>query len=91
MKGNIAHDVAKLKQQPGQDILVAGSADLVQTLMQHDLVDEYRLMVHPVVVGHGKQLFQDGVDTTTLHLVETKTFPTGVIVLTYQAGQGEST
>ncbi len=57
IKGNIAEEVYKLKQQPGQDILVAGSGELVHTLMQHDLIDEYRIMVHPVVLGSGKRLF----------------------------------
>ncbi len=52
--------------------------------MQHDLIDEYRLMVHPVVVGSGKRLFGDGSDTKALRLVETKTFGAGVVVLTYQ-------
>ncbi len=90
IKGNIAEEVSRLKQQPGQDIAVHGSADLVNTLMQHDLIDEYRLMVHPVVVGSGKRLFKDGSDTTVLRLVETKTFSTGVVVLTYQpAGKEE--
>jgi dihydrofolate reductase len=84
IKGNVAEEVSKLKQQPGQDILIAGSADLVHTLMQHDLIDEYRIMVHPVVVGSGKRLFRDGSDTKVLRLVETKTFGSGVVVLTYQ-------
>ncbi len=84
MKGNIAEEVSKLKQQPGQDILVSGSGELVHTLMQHDLIDEYRLMVHPVVLGSGKRLFRDGSDTTVLRLVDTKTFSSGVVVLTYQ-------
>jgi dihydrofolate reductase len=83
IKGDVAEEVGRLKQQSGLNILVAGSADLIHTLMQHDLVDEYRLMVHPVVVGHGKRLFRDGVDTAVLRLTETKTFPTGVINLTY--------
>ena len=52
--------------------------------MQHDLIDEYRLMVHPVVLGSGKRLFRDGSDTTVLRLVDTKTFSSGVVVLTYQ-------
>ncbi len=84
MKGNIVEEVSKLKQQPGQDILVSGSGELVHTLMQHDLIDEYRLMVHPVVLGSGKRLFRDGSDTTVLRLVDTKTFSSGVVVLTYQ-------
>jgi dihydrofolate reductase len=56
IKENIAEEVSKLKQQPGQDILIYGSGELVYTLMQHDLIDEYRLMVHPVVLGSGKRL-----------------------------------
>jgi len=90
IKGNIAEEVYKLKQQPGQDILIAGSGELVHTLMHHDLIDEYRLMVYPVVLGSGKRLFRDGSDTTVLRLVETKTFSSGVVVLSYQpAGKEE--
>lgn len=81
---NVAEEVAKLKEQPGRDILIAGSADLTHSLMQHDLIDEFRLMIHPVVVGHGKRLFQDGTDTRAMKLVDTQTFSTGAMVLTYQ-------
>ena len=66
-----------------QPILVAGSAELVHTLRQHSLVDEYRLMVHPVVVGSGKKLFQGLTSTTGLKLADTITTDTGVAVLTY--------
>lgn len=83
IKENIAEEVSKLKQQSGQNLLVYGSADFVHTLMQHDLIDEYRLLVYPVVLGGGKRLFKDG-SKTTLKLVETKTFSSGVVVLTYQ-------
>src|SRR5713226_2279308 len=84
IKGNVAEEVSKLKQQPGQDILIAGSGDLVHTLMQHDLIDEYRLMVHPVVLGSGKRLFRDGTDKKVLRLIDTKTFSSGVVILSYQ-------
>jgi dihydrofolate reductase len=84
IKENVAEEVSKLKQQTGQDILMYGSADLMHTLMQHDLIDEYRIWVHPVVLGSGKRLFKDGSDTTTLRLVDTKTTSTGVVVLSYQ-------
>lgn len=84
IKGNIAEEVARLKQQEGKDILVAGSGELVRTLMQHDLIDEYRLMVHPVVLGGGKRLFRDGSDKTVLKLVDTKSFSSGIVVLSYQ-------
>jgi dihydrofolate reductase len=83
IKGNVAEEVSRLKQQPGKDILVFGSGDLVNTLMQHGLIDEYRLMVFPVVVGSGKRLF-DNIETTVLRLVETKTFGSGVVVLSYR-------
>jgi len=84
IKGNIAEEISRLKQQPGQDILVAGSCMLVNTLMQHDLIDEYRLMVHPIVLGSGKRLFGDGSDMKVLKLVDTRTFSSGIVVLTYQ-------
>lgn len=72
INGDVAEAVATLKQQPGQDILVAGSGQLVQTLMQHGLIDEYRLMIHPVILGGGKRLFGDGTGNSTLKLVDTK-------------------
>ena len=88
IKVNVAEEVSRLKQQPGKDILIFGSGDLVNTLMEHDLIDEYRIMVFPVVVGSGKRLFKEGIETTVLNLVETKTFGSGVVVLSYQpAGQ----
>jgi dihydrofolate reductase len=83
IKENVAEEVAALKQQPGQDILVAGSGVLVHTLMQHDLIDEYRIMLHPIVLGSGKRLFRDGNDTKTLRLVETKPLSSGIVVLSY--------
>ncbi len=90
IEGDVAEEVSRLKQQPGKDILIFGSGDLVNTLMRHDLIDEYRLMVFPVVVGSGKRLFRDGSDTTVLRLVETKTFGSGVVVLTYQPAAKEA-
>jgi dihydrofolate reductase len=85
IRGNVAEEVSKLKQQPGQDILVAGSRTLVQTLMEHGLVDEYRLMVFPIVLGSGKRLFQDTKQPEALQLVEAKTVGAGVQVLTYRS------
>jgi dihydrofolate reductase len=87
IKGNVAEDVSRLKEQPGKDILIFGSADLVNTLMQHDLIDEFRLMVFPVVVGSGKRLFGDGIDTKGLRLVDSTTFGAGVVVLTYRPAE----
>jgi dihydrofolate reductase len=83
IKGNLPEEISKLKQQSGKNILVNGSATLVHSLMQHDLIDEYRLLVYPVVLGDGKRLFKD-VKNTKLRLGETKTFPSGVILLQYQ-------
>lgn len=82
IKGNLPDEISKLKQQSGKDILVNGSATLAQTLMQHDLIDEYRLLVYPVVLGDGKRLFKDG-KNTKLRLAETRTFPSGVVFLQY--------
>ncbi|MHB8574009.1 MAG: dihydrofolate reductase family protein, partial [Dehalococcoidia bacterium] len=83
IKGDIAEAVSRLKLQPGQDILVGGSARLVQTLMQHGLVDVYRLLVYPIVLGSGKRLFAD-VGKTALKLTETRAFKSGVALLEYQ-------
>src|SRR5512136_1355439 len=84
IKENIPQAVSRLKQAPGEDILVAGSAQLVNTLMQNDLVDEYRLMVFPVVLGEGKRLFNNGIQRLALRLVEARPVgPAGVITLVY--------
>ena len=88
IKENVAEEVSRLRQQPGQDILVHGSLTLVQTLMQHNLVDEYRLLVYPLVLGSGKRLFSDG-NQTTLKLVETRTFSSSVVLLLYQPDKKE--
>jgi dihydrofolate reductase len=83
IRDDIVAEITRLKQQDGRDILVYGSAALAQTLMQHDLVDAYRLLVYPVVVGTGKRFFQDGA-TATLRLVEAKSFSSGVAALIYE-------
>jgi dihydrofolate reductase len=83
IQGNVVEEITKLKQQDGKDITVHGSATLVQTLIQHDLVDRYRLLVYPVVVGKGKRLFQEGT-TATLKLVATQAFSSGVAALIYE-------
>ena len=81
---NVVEEIQRLKEQPGQNILVAGSGRLVHTLMQHQLVDEYRFMVHPLVLGKGKRLFTKETGQVKLHLVETKAFTTGIVILHYQ-------
>jgi dihydrofolate reductase len=84
IKGNVAEEIAKLKRRPGKDITILGSGALVQSLLREDLLDELRLMVHPFVLGGGKRLFEDGVDRKSLELVDSRTFSTGVVYLTYQ-------
>jgi len=83
IRENVAAEISKLKHQPGQDILVAGSATLVQTLIQDDLIDEYHFLVFPIVLGGGKRLFMDE-SKATLKLMETKTFNSGVLLLSYE-------
>ncbi len=75
-------ELTRLKQQDGQDMLVYGSATLVQTLIQHDLVDRYRLLIYPVVLGKGKRVFQEEA-TATLKLVDVQSFSSGVAALIY--------
>jgi dihydrofolate reductase len=87
---NVEEEVSNLKRQPGKDILVFGSGQLVNTLMEHDLVDEYRLMVFPVVVGGGKRLFENASDEKALKLIETKTFASGAVVLSYGPAGNEA-
>lgn len=89
IKGDLAEEISALKQQPGQDLLVFGSCELVYTLTELDLVDEYRLMVFPIVLGSGKRLFRDGSEQKILKLVEAKPFASGVVVLTYQPARKE--
>jgi dihydrofolate reductase len=85
LKGDVAEEVAELKRQPGGDLQVQGSGELAQTLMRHDLVDEYRLLVYPVVLGKGKRLFRDGNVPAALRLVDTQTTGTGITMHTYQS------
>jgi dihydrofolate reductase len=87
IKGNVAEEIAKLKQQHGKDIGIVGSGALVRWLLRNDLLDELSLMVHPIVVGNGKRLFEEGGDQKALELVDSKTFSTGVLYLTYQLPQ----
>jgi dihydrofolate reductase len=84
LDGDVAAAVADLKQEPGGNISVLGSGQLVQTLIANDLVDEYSLMVYPVVLGSGKRLFRDADQMRKLRLVDSKTSTTGVVLLTYQ-------
>jgi dihydrofolate reductase len=83
ISGNLPEEVAKLKHRYQGDILVAGSGTLVRSLAEHNLVDEYRLIVHPVVLGHGKRLFPDGFPVTDLELAESRKVGPDVLLLIY--------
>ena len=83
LKGDLAEEVAKLRQAHDGDIVVHGSARLAQALLERDLVDELRLMVFPVVLGTGKRLFGETSDKKRLQLVDSKTVGDGVVILTY--------
>lgn len=87
LEGDSAEAVAELKRQPGGDLRVIGSGELAQTLMANDLVDEYHLMIHPVILGSGKRLFKEGGERTDLELVDTKTTGAGVVILEYRVGK----
>ena len=84
VKGNIAEEISKLKQQPGKDWLLFGSADLASTLTNLGLIDEYRIMLNPVVLGNGKPLFKGIKEKLNLKLANTKTFRNGNVLLCYQ-------
>lgn len=89
IKDNVIEQVQALKAQPGKDILTDGSSVLVHTLAQHDLIDEYSLLVYPVVLGGGKKVFPEG-GRINLRLVETKPFPSGVVLMRYESERSAS-
>ncbi len=84
INGDVVEELSKLKQQPGKNISIIGSATLVRSLLRDGLLDELGLLVHPIVVGSGKRLFEDVSDSVPLTLVDSKTFTTGVLSLTYE-------
>jgi dihydrofolate reductase len=90
LKGDVAEEVAKLKQEQDGDIVVHGSVRLVQTLVERDLVDELRLMVFPVVLGSGKRLFGETSDKKRLRLVDSKVVGDGVLILIYERSAEEA-
>ena len=83
LKGDAAEAVVQLKKQPGKDIVILGSGELVRSLMQRNLIDEYMLLIHPLILGSGRRLFIDGA-FAALRLVNTQTSTTGVVIATYQ-------
>jgi dihydrofolate reductase len=84
LEGDAADAVARLKEQPGADIVVLGSGELVQSLRRRTLVDRYVLLIHPLILGTGRRLFPDGAAPATLRLVDSKTTTTGVVIATYE-------
>ena len=85
IKGNPADEVSKLKEQPGKDMIVYGSGKVVESLANSDLIDEFQLWVHPVLLGEGKPLFKNLQKRLTMKLSKTKTFGSGVIILYYNS------
>jgi dihydrofolate reductase len=84
IKDNVVEELTRLKQQPGKNIGITGSATLIRSLLRDNLLDELRLLVHPIVVGNGKRLFEDMGEQVALKLVDAQTFSTGVLYLTYE-------
>ena len=89
VKGDLAEEIRRLKREPGHDLLLSGSAQLFNALMKENLIDVYRFMVHPVVLGKGKRLFADGDDRRVLDLVETKRFSLGIVVMEYKPARAQ--
>jgi dihydrofolate reductase len=87
ISGDVAEEISELKRQPGKDIVISGSGALVRSLLKEGLIDELRLLVHPVVVGGGKRLFEEGGERIALELVDFRTFSTGVVYLTYRPAE----
>jgi len=88
LEGDAADVVARLKQEPGPDLLVMGSGVLAASLMRHGLIDEYQLLIHPLVLGSGRRLFTDALPRSALRLVKSVPTTTGVIIATYQPADG---
>jgi dihydrofolate reductase len=84
ISGDVAEQVRTLKKEPGGDLLLSGSAQLFTTLRREDVIDVYRFMVHPIVLGTGRRLFADGADEKALRLTDSETFSSGVVILEYQ-------
>ena len=85
---DLAAEVGRLRAEPGGDLLVIGSGDLVQTLVREGLVDAYQLMIHPLVLGGGKRAFRDGLPRQGLRLTDSRTTPNGIVLLTYEPASG---
>jgi dihydrofolate reductase len=90
LKGDAAQAVAELKERPGKDLVVLGSGDLIQSLMRRNLVDQYLLLIHPIVLGSGRRLFPDRGAFASLRLIDTKASTTGVLIATYEPADGSA-
>ena len=84
LKGDVADEIRSLKEQPGRDLMMMGSGELAQTMIKEGLVDEYGLMIHPLVLGKGKRLFREGGNGQVLKLLSSATTSTGVLILRYR-------
>jgi dihydrofolate reductase len=90
IEGDVARAVAQLKREEGGEILMYGSPTLMRTLASHDLVDEYKFWIHPVILGGGKRLFAEGFDHSSLELIDVTSLSTGVVILTYRPTRSET-
>lgn len=90
VKDNIAQEISKMKQQSGKDMVIFGSGSIVPTFMQYGLIDEYRIIVNPVVLGNGKPLFKGVNDKHNLKLLKTRLFDSGIVILFYEPAQASS-
>ena len=90
VKENIAQEISKMKEQPGKDMVIFGSGSIVSTFMQLGLIDEYRIIVNPVVLGNGKPLFKGINDKQNLKLLKTRVFSSGIVILFYEPTQASS-
>jgi dihydrofolate reductase len=88
IKGNVIEEIRKLKEEPGRDLLLAGSGQLFNALLRENLIDVYRFMIHPVVLGKGKRLFAEGADQTGLKLMENRRLASGIVILELTPDKG---
>lgn len=89
LKGDLPREVTTLKTQLDKDIVILGSGELIQTLLQHKLIDQYILLIHPLILGTGRRLFADGSTLMALQLVDSRTTDKGVVIVTYQTNNKE--
>ncbi|HEY8988686.1 MAG TPA: dihydrofolate reductase family protein [Candidatus Limnocylindrales bacterium] len=87
LEGDAAEAIARLRQEAGPDLVILGSGELIQSLMLHDLINEFRLLIHPLVLGSGRRLFVDGGALARFRLMDTKTSTTGVVIATYRPAE----